>query len=77
MILSVMIRPRLSVTWKMCYNAIKKFYKQKFELEPSKFMKCKPLRQDLSGVSACTHTQNVKFLYCVLWMVVTVANSRY
>jgi hypothetical protein len=76
MILCVMILPRLSVDWKMCYYAIKKFYKQKCELEPSKFMKCKPFRQELPGFSACTPTQNVKLLYSVFWMVVTVVNSR-
>jgi hypothetical protein len=61
MILSVMILPRLSVNWKVCY-AIKKFYKQKCEQEPGKFMKSKPIRQELPGVSACTPTQNVKLL---------------
>jgi hypothetical protein len=76
MILSVMILPMLNVNWKVCYG-IKKFYKQKCELEPSKFMKCKPFRQDLPDFSACTPTQNVKFLYSILWMVVTVVNSRY
>jgi hypothetical protein len=77
MILCVMILPRLSVNWKMCYHALKKFYKQKCELEPSKFMKCKPFRQELPGFSACTPTQNVKLLYSILWMVVAVVNSRY
>jgi hypothetical protein len=76
MILSVMILPRLNVNWSMCYNAVKEFYKQKCKLEPSKFKKCKPFRQDLPGFSACTPTQNVKLLYSVLLMVVTVANSR-
>jgi hypothetical protein len=77
MILSVMVLPRLNVNWKMCYHAVKKSNNQKCELEPGKFMKCKPFRQDLPGVSACTPTQNVKLLYSILWMVVTVAKSRH
>jgi hypothetical protein len=39
MILSVIILPRLNVDWMMCYQAIRKFYKQKCELEPNKFCK--------------------------------------
>jgi hypothetical protein len=58
-----MILPRLNMNWLMCYNVIKKFYKQKCDLEPSKFMKWKPFRQDLPGFSACTPTQNVKLFF--------------
>jgi hypothetical protein len=57
-----------------CYKDI---LQAKCGLEPSKFMKCKPFRQDLPGFSACTPTQNVKLLYSILLMVGTVANSRY
>jgi hypothetical protein len=41
MILSVIILLRFSLKWKMCYHAIKKFYKQKCEQDPRKFAKCR------------------------------------
>jgi hypothetical protein len=43
------------VNWKMCYHAIKKFYKQTCELDPRKFAKCRPFRQVLPGFSVCSH----------------------
>jgi hypothetical protein len=57
MILSVIILPRLNVNLKMFYQDIKKFYKQKYEMQPDKCMKCKPFRQDLPGFSMHAHTQ--------------------
>jgi 4-amino-4-deoxy-L-arabinose transferase-like glycosyltransferase len=72
-----MILPRLNVNWKLCYHAIKKFYKQKCELGPNKFMKCKPFREDLPGFSAHADTEHVKLLFCILWQAVTVALSPY
>jgi hypothetical protein len=52
----MMILPRLNVNGEWCYHAIKKFYKQKYELEPNRFMKCKQFRQDLPGFSVCART---------------------
>jgi hypothetical protein len=65
--------------WTGCYHAIKKFYKQKCELEADSLWNGRHSSRTLQ-VSVCmhthTHTQHVKLLFCILRQAVTVANAR-
>jgi hypothetical protein len=45
MILSMIILPRLDVNWKLCCHAVKKIYKQKWELEPKQFYKTQTIQE--------------------------------
>jgi hypothetical protein len=74
MILAMIILPMLNMKWKICFHAVKKFYKQKCQLELERSAKYISFREEselrqvppvFSVAHAHTHTETLYRYYCV------------